>query len=89
MWVSATCYQISTQLAFFRHLEEPSCQQALVLMGNWNAPNICWRDSLAEHKQPRRLLELVDNTLLAWVIEESCSAGPHSQGRTGQGSSGF
>lgn len=82
MWVSATCHQISTQLAFFRHLEETPCQQALVLTG-------CWRDSLAEHKQPRRLLEHVDNTLLAWVIEESCSAGPHSRGRTSQGSSGF
>ena len=85
MSASATHHPIRTQPAAFRRLQEAPCRQALVLMGSWNAPNVCWRDSPAGHKQPRRLLERVDNTLLAQVIEERCSAGPHRQGRTGQG----
>lgn len=85
MWAFATHSLIRMQPAFFRHLKEAPCQQALVLMGSWNAPDICWRDSPAGHKQPGKLLEHVDNTLLTRVIEERCSAGPHRQGRTGQG----
>ncbi|KAK4831507.1 hypothetical protein QYF61_018091 [Mycteria americana] len=36
-----------------------SCSQALVLMGHFNHPDICWRDNTAGHKQSRRFLEYV------------------------------
>jgi len=41
----------------FRLLEEVLHSQTLVLVGDLNHPNICWRDSTAGNKQPRRFLE--------------------------------
>ncbi|XP_040976894.1 cytosolic carboxypeptidase 1 isoform X2 [Aquila chrysaetos chrysaetos] len=36
--------------AFYRQLEAASCLQALVLVGDFNHPNICWRNNTAWHK---------------------------------------
>ena len=52
-----------------------SCSQALVLMGDFNHPNICWRDNTAGHKQSRRFLECVDGNFLLQVIEEPARRG--------------
>lgn len=54
--------------AFFRHLQEASCLQAVVFMGDFNHPGNCCTDSTARHKQSRRSLESTDNNFLAWVI---------------------
>ena len=43
--------------------------QALVLTGDFNHPDICWRDNTAGHKQSRRFLERVDDNFLTQVIE--------------------
>ena len=45
--------------ASYRHIGEASCPQALVLMGEFNHPNICWRDNTAGHKQSRRFLQCI------------------------------
>ncbi|GAB0206109.1 hypothetical protein GRJ2_003076500 [Grus japonensis] len=45
--------------------------QALVLMGDFNHPDICWRDNAAERKQSRKFLECVNDNFLLQVIEES------------------
>jgi len=42
--------------------------QALVLMGNFSHPDICWSDNTAGHKQSRRFLDCIDNIFLQ-VIE--------------------
>ncbi|GAB0186320.1 hypothetical protein GRJ2_001097300 [Grus japonensis] len=55
---------------FFRQLEEASCSQALVLMGDLNHPDICWKDNTAGLKQSRKFLEQINGNFLAWVIEE-------------------
>lgn len=34
--------------AFFRHLEEASCLQAVVFMGDFNHPHNCWKSSTAQ-----------------------------------------
>ena len=48
--------------ALYRQIGAASCSQALVLMGDFNHPDICWRDNTAGHKQSRRFLECVDDT---------------------------
>ncbi|GAB0202565.1 hypothetical protein GRJ2_002722100 [Grus japonensis] len=61
--------------AFYRQIGAASCSQALVLMGDFNHPDICWRDNAAGHKQSRRFLECVDDNFLLQVIEESTRRG--------------
>ncbi|PKU33654.1 zinc finger swim domain-containing protein 6- hypothetical protein [Limosa lapponica baueri] len=56
--------------AFFRQLEEASLLQALVLVVDWNHPNICWRDNTAGHKQSKRFLECIDDNFVMQVIED-------------------
>ncbi|GAB0189075.1 hypothetical protein GRJ2_001372800 [Grus japonensis] len=47
----------------------------LVLMGDFNNPDICWRDNTAGHKQSRRFLECIDDNFLLQVIEEPMRRG--------------
>ncbi|RMC04392.1 hypothetical protein DUI87_19213 [Hirundo rustica rustica] len=51
-----------------------SHSEALVLVGDFNHPDTCWRDNTAEHKQSRRFLEWVDDFLLQ-VLEEPMRRG--------------
>ncbi|GAB0180798.1 hypothetical protein GRJ2_000545100 [Grus japonensis] len=60
--------------ALYRQIGAASRSQALVLMGNFNHPDICWRDNTAEHKQSRKFLECVENFLLQ-VTEEPTRRG--------------
>ncbi|GAB0182918.1 hypothetical protein GRJ2_000757100 [Grus japonensis] len=56
--------------ALYRQIGTASHSQALVLMGDFNHPNICWRDNTAGHKQSRRFLECIDDNFLLQVTEE-------------------
>jgi len=56
--------------ALCRQVEAASRSQILVLMEEFNHPNICQRDSTARHKQSRRFLEYVDDNFLLQVIAE-------------------
>jgi len=49
---------------------EASHSKALVFMGDFNCPNICWRDNTAGHRQARRSLECTEDNFLLQVIEE-------------------
>jgi len=42
--------------AFYRQLQAASQSQALVLMGDFNHPDISWEDHTARHTQSRRFL---------------------------------
>ncbi|GAB0182061.1 mitochondrial enolase superfamily member 1 [Grus japonensis] len=44
-------------------------------MGDFNHPDICWRDNAAERKQSRKFLECVDDNFLLQVIEEPMRRG--------------
>ncbi|GAB0180661.1 mitochondrial enolase superfamily member 1 [Grus japonensis] len=59
----------------YRQIGVASCSQALVLMGDFSHPDICWRDNAAEHKQSRKFLECVDDNFLLQVIEEPMRRG--------------
>ena len=44
-------------------------------MGDFNHPDICWRDNTAGHKQSGRFLECVDDNFLLQVVEEPTRRG--------------
>lgn len=44
-------------------------------MGDFNHPNICWRDNTAQHKQSRSFLECVDGNFLLQEIKEPIRRG--------------
>ncbi|GAB0208710.1 hypothetical protein GRJ2_003336700 [Grus japonensis] len=61
--------------ALYRQIGAASHSQALVLMGDFNHPDICWRDNTAGQKQSRRFLECIDDNFLLQVIEEPMRRG--------------
>ncbi|GAB0188331.1 hypothetical protein GRJ2_001298400 [Grus japonensis] len=61
--------------ALCRQIEAASHSQALFLMGDFNHPDICWRDSTAGHKQSRKFLECIRDNFLLQVIEEPTRRG--------------
>ncbi|GAB0199646.1 hypothetical protein GRJ2_002430000 [Grus japonensis] len=61
--------------ALYRQIGAASRSQALVLMGDFNHPDICWRDNAAERKQSRKFLECVDDNFLLQVTEEPTRRG--------------
>ncbi|XP_063280190.1 uncharacterized protein LOC134564864 isoform X3 [Prinia subflava] len=73
--VVGVCYRLPEQEeevdeAFYRQLEAASQFQALVLVGDLNYPDICWRSNTAKHKQSRRFLESIDDNFLSQVVED-------------------
>ncbi|GAB0209624.1 hypothetical protein GRJ2_003428100 [Grus japonensis] len=44
-------------------------------MGDFNHPDICWRDNAAGNNQSRKFLECVDDNFLLQVIEEPTRRG--------------
>ncbi|CAM4499672.1 unnamed protein product [Lepidochelys kempii] len=56
--------------AFFRKLTEATRSHALILMGDFNFPDICWESNTAVHRQSRKFLESVGDNFLAQVLEE-------------------
>ncbi|GAB0178660.1 hypothetical protein GRJ2_000331300 [Grus japonensis] len=77
---SGVCYRPPDQgdradEALYRQIGAASRSQALVLTGDFNNPDICWRDNAAEHKQSRKFLECVDGNFLLQVIEEPTKRG--------------
>jgi len=61
--------------ALYRQIGAASHSQALVLVGDFNHPDICWKDNTAGHKQSRRFLECIDSNFLLQVIEEPTRRG--------------
>lgn len=50
---------------------DSSWSQALILTGDFNQPNICWRSNTAEHGQSRRFLECLGEYFLLQVNTSS------------------
>jgi len=61
--------------AVYRQIGTASHSQALVLIRDFNHPNIFWRDKIAGHKQSRRFLDSADDNFLLQVIEEPMRRG--------------
>ncbi|GAB0210046.1 hypothetical protein GRJ2_003470400 [Grus japonensis] len=61
--------------ALYRQIGAASRSQALVLMGDFNHSDICWRGNTAGHKESRKILECIDDNFLLQVIEEPTRRG--------------
>ncbi|GAB0207314.1 hypothetical protein GRJ2_003197000 [Grus japonensis] len=78
--IAGVCYRPPDQgdradEALYRQVGAASLSQALVLMGDFNHPDICWRENTAECKQSRKFLECVDDNFLLQVTEEPTRRG--------------
>ncbi|GAB0199653.1 lysine-specific histone demethylase 1A [Grus japonensis] len=78
--IAGVCYRPPDQgdradEALYRQIGVASCSQALVLMGEFSHPDICWRGNTAGHKQSRRFLECIDHNFLLQVKEEPTRRG--------------
>jgi len=60
---------------FYKRLAEVSQSRALVLVGDFNLPDICWKYNTAERKQPRRFLEFVEDNFLTQLVSEPTRRG--------------
>jgi len=56
--------------AFYRQLKGASQSQALVLMGDFNHPDISWEGHTARHTQSRRLLQSIEDNFLMQMVEK-------------------
>ncbi|GAB0209507.1 mitochondrial enolase superfamily member 1 [Grus japonensis] len=61
--------------AFCRQLEVASQSQALVLMGDFHHPDICWKGNTARYVQSRRFLQSIDDNFLTQLVEEPTRRG--------------
>ncbi|GAB0208053.1 hypothetical protein GRJ2_003271000 [Grus japonensis] len=62
--------------AFYKRLAEVSQSLALVLVGDFNLPDVCWKYNIAERKQSRRFLECVeDDNFLTQLVSEPTRGG--------------
>ena len=60
---------------FYRHLGEVSRLLALVLVGDFNFPDICWKYNTAERDQSQRFLECVGDNFLIQLVSEPTREG--------------
>ena len=60
---------------FYKQLGEVSQLLALVLVGDFNLPDVCWKYNTAERKQSRRFLECVEDNFLTQLVSEPTREG--------------
>ncbi|KAK4811015.1 hypothetical protein QYF61_015719 [Mycteria americana] len=60
---------------FYKKLGEASRSLALVLVGDFNLPDVCWKYNTAERKQSRRFLECVADNFLTQLVSEPTREG--------------
>jgi len=70
-WGSAT----EVNEALYRQIGAASQSQTVVLMGDFNLPDICWWDNTARHKQSKRFLDCLDDNFLLQLTEERMRRG--------------
>ncbi|KAK4820464.1 hypothetical protein QYF61_027746, partial [Mycteria americana] len=61
--------------AFYKQLGEVSQSLALVLVGDFNLADVCWKYNTAERKQSRRFLECVADNFLTQLVSEPTREG--------------
>jgi len=60
---------------FYKHLAEVSQSLALVLVGDFNLPDICWKYNTAERKQSGIFMECVEDSLPTPLVSEPTRGG--------------
>ena len=74
------CYRLPDQEdrvdeALYKQIGAASHPQNMVLMGDFNHPDICWRDNIAGHQRLKKFLERVDGNLLFQIVQEPMRRG--------------
>ena len=74
------CYRLPNQEdqvdeALYKQIGAASHSQNMVLMGDFNHPEICWRDNTAGHQKSKRFLEYVDDNFLFQMAREPLRKG--------------
>ncbi|PKU42802.1 rna-directed dna polymerase from mobile element jockey-like [Limosa lapponica baueri] len=74
-FVLGVCYRPPNQdeqvdEAFYKWLAEVSQSPALVLAGDFNLPDICWKYYTAESWETRRFLECIEDNFLTQLVKE-------------------
>jgi len=57
-----------TDEAIFLQLQEASRSQSLVLLGDFNHPDICWKSSMVSCRQSRRFLECIEDDFFSQIL---------------------
>ncbi|PKU43893.1 dtw domain-containing protein 2 [Limosa lapponica baueri] len=65
----------SADEALYRQTGAAHVHKSWSSLGDFNHPNIWWRDNAAGHKQSRRFLECTDNNFLLQVMEQPTRRG--------------
>ncbi|KAK4829727.1 hypothetical protein QYF61_006188 [Mycteria americana] len=78
--VVGVCYRPANQdeetdELFYKQPGEASRSLALVLVGDFNLPDVCWKYNTAERKQSRRFLECVADNFLTQLVSEPTREG--------------
>ncbi|PKU46217.1 hypothetical protein llap_3441 [Limosa lapponica baueri] len=60
---------------FYKQLAEVSQSPALVLVGDFNLLDICWKYNTAESRQARRFLECMEDNFLMQLVSEPTRGG--------------
>ncbi|KAK4810957.1 hypothetical protein QYF61_013365 [Mycteria americana] len=66
-----------TDELFYKQLGEASQSLALVLVGDFNLPDVCWKYNTAERKQSRRFLECVTDNFLTQLNNQGIKPSQH------------
>jgi len=74
------CYRLPDQEdrvdeALYKQIGAASHPQNMVLVGDFDHPNICWRDNTAGHQRLKKFLERVDGNLLFQIVQEPMRRG--------------
>ncbi|KAK4830597.1 hypothetical protein QYF61_012023 [Mycteria americana] len=64
-----------TDELFYKQLGEASRSLALVLVGDFNLPDVCWKYNTAERNQSRRFVECVADNFLTQLVSEPTREG--------------
>ncbi|KAK4812452.1 hypothetical protein QYF61_024853 [Mycteria americana] len=64
-----------TNELFYKQLGEASRWLALILVGDFNLPDVCWKYNTAEKKRSRRFLECVADNFLTQLVSEPTREG--------------
>ena len=60
---------------FYKQLAEVAQSPALVLMGDFNFPDTCWKYNTAQKKQSGRFLEYMQDNFLLQLVREPTRGG--------------
>jgi len=59
----------------YKQIGAVSHSQNMVLIGDFNHPDICWMDNIAVHQKSKSFLECVDDNFLFQVVQEPTRKG--------------